>query len=247
MTVLEQLRQRRTKCPLHMTLIDPAKQLPEQAGRIAAIAARAGTDAIMIGGSTDTPREEVSHTVEEVKAAARLPAILFPSGAGAVAPAADAVFFMSLMNSRSPRFLVREQKEAAPFLRKAGIEPIPMGYLVIEPGMRVGEVGEAELIRRDDPEEAVRYAMAAENFGMAIVYLEAGSGAPEPVPTAMVTAVRRAVSIMVCVGGGIRRPEQAASAAAGGADIIVTGTLIEEEDDVGAALAPVIAAVKGIR
>jgi len=210
-------------------------------------AARVGTSAIMIGGSTDTPRQEVNRTVEEVKAAVGLPTILFPSGAEAVAPAADAIFFMSLMNSRSPRYLVREQKEAAPFLRKAGIEPIPMGYLVIEPGMRVGEVGEADLIGRDDPDEAVRYAMAAEFFGMAIVYLEAGSGAPEPVPTAMVAAVRHAVSILVCVGGGIRRPEQAAAVANAGADIIVTGTLIEGEEDVGAALAPVIAAAKGTR
>jgi phosphoglycerol geranylgeranyltransferase len=227
-----------------LTLIDPDKQAPADAGRIAALAARAGSDAIMIGGSSQMMRAEVERTVKEIQAAAGLPAILFPSGAQAVAPSADAIFFMSLLNSRSPRYLMREQKNAVPFLKQAGIEMIPMGYLIVEPGMRAGEVGQADLIRRDDPEEAVRYALAAEAFGMAVVYLEAGSGAPEPVPASMVRAVRAAVSILLCVGGGIRRPEQAAAIAAAGADIIVTGTLVEGTADVEGALRPVIAAIK---
>jgi phosphoglycerol geranylgeranyltransferase len=230
-----------------MTLIDPDKQSPADAGRIAFVARRVGSDAIMIGGSSHISREEVNQTVEEIKSASGLPTILFPSGAEAVAPAADAIFFMSLLNSRSPQFLIREQKNAAPFLRKAGIEPIPMGYLIIEPGMRVGEVGQADLIRRDDPDEAARYAMAAEDFGMAVVYLEAGSGAPEPVPTTMIRAVRASISNMLCVGGGIRKAEQAAEIAGAGADIVVTGTLVEQESDVETALAPVVEAVKGAK
>lgn len=244
MTVLDHIRQIRKKAPVHMTLIDPDKQSARDAGRIAAIAARVGSDAVMVGGSSRISRDDVNRTVEEIKAASGLPTILFPSGAEAVAPAADAIFFMSLLNSRSPQFLIREQKNAAPFLKKAGIEPISMGYLIVEPGMRVGQVGEADLIRRDDPAEAVRYAMAAENFGMAVVYLEAGSGAPQPVPTAMISAVRASISNLLCVGGGIRKPEQAAEIAAAGADIVVTGTLVEEEADIEAALAPIIRAAK---
>lgn len=244
MKVLERIRLIRSHARLHMTLIDPDKQPPLDAGRIAAAAARAGSDAIMIGGSSHIARGDVDRTVREIKAATQLPTILFPSGAEAVAPASDAIFFMSLLNSRSPRFLIREQKDAAPFLRKAGIEPIPMGYLVVEPGMRVGEVGQADLISRNDPAEAVRYAMAAEYFGMAIVYLEAGSGAPAPVPTHMISAVRSAISCLLCVGGGVRNPGQAAEIAAAGADIVVTGTLVEQATDVEAALAPLVRAVK---
>lgn len=247
MKVLERIRHIRSERRVHLTLLDPDKQSPEQAGRIARIAAEAGSDAIMVGGSSTLPRDEVNQTVLEIKAAADLPVILFPSGAEAVAPAADAIFFMSLLNSRLPRFLIREQKQAAPFLRQAGIEPIPMGYLVIEPGMRVGEVGEADLVGRDEVDEAVRYAMAAENFGMAVVYLEAGSGAPKPIPTRMVAAVREAVSMLVCVGGGIRSAKQAAEIATAGADMIVTGTLVERETDVRQALESIIAAIRAVR
>jgi len=246
MTVLERIRCVRAQRRLHLTLLDPDKQSPAQAGHIARIAAEAGTDAVMVGGSSSLDKEEVNRTVMEIKKAADLPVILFPSGAEAIAPAADAVFFMSLLNSRSPRFLIREQKQAAPSLKRAGIEPIAMGYLVVEPGMRVGEVGQADLIGRDDVDEAMRYAMAAENFGMAVVYLEAGSGAPEPVPARMVAAVREAVSILVCVGGGIRRAQQASEIASAGADLIVTGTLVEREKDVVRALKSIITAVRGV-
>jgi phosphoglycerol geranylgeranyltransferase len=244
MTVLERIRLSRARARLHMTLIDPDKQAPEAAGRIAQIAAGAGSDAILIGGSSRVTRPEVENTLAQIKSAAALPTILFPSGAEGVAADADAIFYLSLLNSRSPRFLIREAMQAGAFLRRTGIQPISVGYLVIEPGMRAGEVGQADLIRRDDPDEAVRYAMAAENMGMSMLYLEAGSGAPEPVPAEMIVAVRAAISILLCVGGGIRYPEQAKMIAAAGADIIVTGTIVEGQGDVGAALAPLISAVK---
>jgi len=244
MTVLEWIRESRARARLHMTLIDPDKQAPEAAGRIAQIAAGAGSDAIMIGGSSRMTRAEVASTLAHIKSATALPTILLPSGAEGVAADADAIFYLSLLNSRSPRFLIREAMQAGAFLRRSGIEPISVGYLIIEPGMRAGEVGEADLIRRDDPGEAVRYAMAAENMGMSMLYLEAGSGAPEPIPAEMIAAVRAAISILLCVGGGIRYPEQAKIIAAAGADIIVTGTIVEGQGDVGAALAPLISAVK---
>ena len=93
--------------------------------------------------------------------------------------------------------------------------------------MKVGEVGEADLVGRDDLERAIEYALAAELFGMSLLYLEAGSGAPEPVPPAMVSAVKKEVSIPLIVGGGIVEANQAAALARAGADIVVTGTLVE--------------------
>jgi phosphoglycerol geranylgeranyltransferase len=109
------------------------------------------------------------------------------------------------------------------------LEAIPMGYLVIAPGMRVGEVGEVDPVARDDLEGATGYALAAELLGMRFVYLEAGSGAPAPVPTEMVRAVRGAVSIPLIVGGGIRSGPEARALLEAGASILVTGTITEEE------------------
>src|SRR3989442_15746396 len=109
--------------------------------------------------------------------------------------------------------------------------------------MRAGEIGDAELISRNSPTVAVQYALAAQMLGMKLVYLEAGSGSPEPVPAKVIRAVRDAIDIPVVVGGGIRTPEAAKAVAAAGADVVVTGTIVEVARE-GDALRRIIEAVK---
>src|SRR3990172_2355897 len=109
--------------------------------------------------------------------------------------------------------------------------------------MRAGEMGEADPIPRARPEEAVDWALTAEYLGMRLVYLEAGSGAPEPVPPPMVKAVKAAITVPLLAGGGIRTPAAARSMARAGADILVTGTIVERTKGP-AALKDIIAAVK---
>jgi len=226
-----------------MTLLDPDKQSAEEAGRMAAEAAKSGTDAIMIGGSSGVTQEKVDATVLAIKAAAKVPTILFPASAANLSRHADALYFMSLLNSRDPRLIVGEQRRAAPLVKAWGLETIPMAYLVVEPGMRAGEVGRADPIPRSKPEVAVEYALAAQMLGMKLVYLEAGSGAPEPVPSSMIRAVRAALGIPLVVGGGIRTAEAAGAVARAGADIVVTGTIVERAKD-GDTLRRIIEAVK---
>jgi phosphoglycerol geranylgeranyltransferase len=241
--VYESILVRRRKGPLHMTLLDPDKQTPRVAGALSAEAAAAGTDAIMVGGSTGVTQDKVDKTVLAIKEASKLPVVLFPASAANLSRHADALYFMSLLNSRETRFIVGEQRAAAPVVKEWGLETIPMAYLVIEPGMRAGEVGNAALISRKDPLDAVRYALAAQMLGMKLVYLEAGSGSPEAVPPPVIRAVRGAIDILLVVGGGIRSPEAARAATQAGADIVVTGTIVEVARD-GGALRRVIDAVK---
>jgi phosphoglycerol geranylgeranyltransferase len=215
---------------IHMTLIDPAKQLPEASGRIARIAGKVGSDAIMVGGSTGVNQENLDQTIEQIKKACKLPVIYFPSGAHAIAKNADAIYFMSMLNSRNVRNVTGEHWKGAPVIKKLGIEAIPMGYVIVEPGMKVGEVGEADLVGRNDIERAVGYGIATELFGMELLYLEAGSGAPEPVPVEMIKAVRASISIPLIVGGGVTSDAKAREVAKAGADIVVTGTIVEDED-----------------
>jgi phosphoglycerol geranylgeranyltransferase len=229
MNVMEGICQKLKGQKLHMTLLDPDDQEPQVAARISRDAAEAGTDAIMLGGSTGVTQELLDATVVAIKAAIDLPVILFPTEAKAVSLKADAIYFMSLLNSRNPKFLLGEQMKAAALIKKSGLEPISMGYIIVEPGMRAGMVGEAELIKRDDMKSAIGYSVAGELLGMKLIYLEAGSGAPEPVPSELISGVRKAIDIPLIVGGGIRSPEQASAAVKAGADIIVTGTIVEEE------------------
>jgi phosphoglycerol geranylgeranyltransferase len=223
--------------PVHITLIDPDKQDPKVAGQMAKAAADAGSHAIMVGGSTAAGPKAMDRTVKLIKRLSGLPVILFPGGAHGVSAHADAIWFMMLLNSRSRDYLIGEQVKGAPIIDKLGMEAIPMGYIVVEPGGTVGKVGQADLVRHNDLDGAIRYALAAQYLGMRFVYLEAGSGAETPVPPAMIRAVKRAVRVPVIVGGGLRTADSAHDAIEAGADIIVTGTLVEGTIDVQKTLA----------
>jgi len=215
--------------PVHFTLIDPDKSPGESAARIARGAVDLGSDVILLGGSTGISREVMGRAAAAVKKAVMAPVVIFPEGATSLTPEADAVLFMSLLNSRNLDLVIRTHARAAPVVRKMGLEAIPLGYLVVAPGMRVGEVGEVDVVARNDPATAAGFALAAELLGMRLVYLEAGSGAPAPVPPDMVRAVRSVLSVPLVVGGGIRTGPEARALLDAGAQILVTGTITEEE------------------
>src|SRR5438552_1610092 len=149
--VYASILERRRTARLHMALLEPDTQTAEDAASLAGEAGDAGTDAIMVGGSTGVTQGKVDDTVLAIKGAAKVPVILFPASAGSLSPHADALFFMSLLNSKDPRLIVGEQRLAAPVVKAWGLETIPMAYLVVEPGMRAGEVGHADLIPRKTP------------------------------------------------------------------------------------------------
>ncbi len=217
----------------HLTLIDPDSQSPRQAAAMALAAAKGGTDAIMVGGSVGAAGILLHETVREIKEKTDLPVILFPSSVAGLCENADAVFFMSLLNSRSPAYIVENQALGAPLILRYGLEPIPMAYIIIEPGGTVGFVGDARLIPRRKPELAAAYALSAKFMGMRMVYLEAGSGADSPVPAGMVALVKKLLGdVLLIVGGGIRCGDAAAELVAAGADLIVTGTGVEKSQDV---------------
>jgi len=225
--LMEELRKKKH---LHFTLIDPADQKPEAAAEIAKDAEDAGSDVIMVGGSTGASLL-LNETCRAIKRTTGLPVILFPGNVDGVSPEADALLFMSLLNSGNPYWITGAQALAAPLVKKLGIETIPMGYLIVEPGGTVGWVGEARPIPRNKPELALCYSLAAELMGMKMVYLEAGSGAQQPVPVEMISMTKKLLSIPLIAGGGIRDGETASRIARAGADIVVTGTVVEESSD----------------
>jgi phosphoglycerol geranylgeranyltransferase len=224
----------KTSGAAHLTLIDPDSQSPEAAGEMAGAAAAAGTDGIMVGGSTGVSGRILDETVLAIKDACSLPVILFPSSAGDLSEHADAVFFMSLLNSRDVNYITTNQAMGAPFVYRHGIEPIPMAYILIEPGGTVGWVGDARLIPQNKPKLAVAYALAGKFLGMRYIYLEAGSGAERHVPLEMISAVKQAIGsgCTLLVGGGIRDGSTARRIVEAGADVVVTGTIVEEVFDV---------------
>jgi len=232
MTIAQQLKDKILEGPVHFSLIDPDKQEPKKAGVLAKHSEDIGSTAVMVGGSTLVSQKQVDNTVKAIKKNSRLPVILFPSGAKFLSQYADAVFFMSLLNSRNLGYVIREHVQGAHFVKVTGIEPISMGYVIVEPGMTAGKMGEVDLVKRDDIKTAVGYALSAQYLGMDFFYLEAGSGAPNSIPNDMIKAVRENIDIPLIVGGGIRSVDTAKEKVMAGADVIVTGTALEQDEDI---------------
>ncbi|TRO46526.1 geranylgeranylglyceryl/heptaprenylglyceryl phosphate synthase, partial [Candidatus Bathyarchaeota archaeon] len=98
---------------IHMTLVDPEKTSPSQAAKIAENSKANGTAAIMVGGSTFVSQvhlDDVIKTMSHIK----IPIILFPNNITGISRHADAIWFMSLLNSVDPYFLIGAQVLGAP-------------------------------------------------------------------------------------------------------------------------------------
>lgn len=231
---------------IHITLIDPEKVSTQSAARIAENSKNSGTAAIMIGGSTFVSQTHLDDVVKAIKSSVTIPTILFPNNITGISSYADAIWFMSLLNSVDPYFLMGVQILGAPLVKKYGLEPISMGYVIVGEGGTAGIVGKAISVPYSKPELAAAHALAGQYLGMRFIYLEGGSGAANPVPPEMIRVVKHLLEIPLVVGGGIRTKEQAIAAASAGADIIVTGN-VTEMSDAKQRVSEIIGALKGIR
>jgi len=214
---------------IHMTLIDPERVTPPQASRIASKAKASETSAIMLGGSTFVSSVHLDGVVKAIRRTVDIPVILFPNNVTGICRYADAIWFMSLLNSVDPYFLIGAQILGAPLVRKYSLEPIPLGYIILGDGGTAGVVGRAIPLPYGKPELAVAHALAGQYLGMRFIYLEGGSGAKNPVPPDMIRAVKHHIDVPLVVGGGIKSREQAFAAASAGADVIVTGNVVEND------------------
>ena len=213
---------------IHITLLDPEKVTPQSASKIAREVEACKTASIMVGGSTLTSTSHLDEVVKAIKNAVKIPVILFPNNITGICRHADAIWFMSLLNSSDPYFIAGAQVWGAPLIKKFGLEAIPLGYIIVGESSAVSVVGRACPIPYNKPELAAAHALAAQYFGMRFVYLEAGSGAKQPPPKGMIETVKEFVNIPLIVGGGIRTSRQVREAVDAGADVIVTGTVVEE-------------------
>jgi phosphoglycerol geranylgeranyltransferase len=210
-------------------LIDPDKFTLSEIKAIAESSEKAGVDFLFYGGSLVM---ETDHRkfIAVLKKYCTAPVILFPGNQLLIPDDADGLLLLSLISGRNAEMLIGKHVLAAPFLRTCSFEILPTGYMLIENGHHtaVSYMSNTEPIPAEQNDIALCTAVAGELLGLQLIYMDAGSGAENPVRPQMIKKVRQNITIPLIIGGGICTAKQAKDAALAGADVIVVGNAIEK-------------------
>ena len=231
MTFYNNISESLKKRKLFSLQVDPDKHSIESLVRTARHANMYDVDFLLVGGSlVSSPIDE---TIRILKSETDLPVIIFPGNILQISGLADGILLLCLISGRNPEYLIGNHVVAAPLLRRSGLEIIPTGYILIENGRStsVEYISNTKPIPADKKDLAVATAMAGEMLGHKLLYLEAGSGAIEPVKTNLIAEVKKNIHIPLIVGGGIQHPDQIRKIFLAGADIIVVGTAFENDEN----------------
>lgn len=211
-------------------LLDPDKVSVASIGELSDKINQSPATHIFVGGSS-FEGNHLNELLKILKSKTNLPILLFPGNPSQISAEAHGILFLQLLSGRNPEYLIEHQVNAVPILENTQLEILSTGYILIESGNEtaVEKVSQTKPLSRNQIDYVAQTAKAGEFMGNKLMYLEAGSGAVNPVPTAMITAVAARISIPLIVGGGIRSREAINAAYNAGADLVVIGTAFEND------------------
>lgn len=214
-----------SKKPLMAVLIDPDKFNPE----LVRLANTCPVFCFLVGGSR-LESGNIHTTIAAIKKISGIPVILFPGDETQLSGQADGLFLPSLLSGNNPEYLIGKQIIMAPMIRKMKLDHLPMAYLLIggSNASATRKVTNTTPLNAADKTMIINTAIAAEQLGFKLLYLEAGSGAGTTIPAGLVKQVKKQVSLPVIVGGGINSRAKMQSAIKSGANMIVVGNALEK-------------------
>lgn len=213
-------------------LVDPDTPDSSTLQTIIKNANEAKADFIFLGGSL-LIKDALDECIDAIKSMTNIPVILFPGSIMQISGKADAMLFISLISGRNPELLIGSHVIAAPYIKQAKLETLPTGYILVDSGRQTtaSYMSGSAPVPHNKPEIAACTAMAGEMLGQKLIYMDGGSGADNPISTAMIAAVRKSVDLPIIIGGGIRDAQTAVSICKAGADIVVVGNATEQNPD----------------
>lgn len=207
----------------HLTKVDPDKPLPLSA---AAAVLASGTDAIVIGGTTNIERDAVAALLARLGGRG-IPCLIEVSSPACMVPGADGYLIPVVLNAGDPLWLVGMHQAAVRWAEQALPWHLALteGYIVCNPDAAVAQLTDARMPA--GPADVAAWATVAERvLGLPLVYIECSGRLADP---GLVLAARQAVATAhVVYGGGI---DSAASAArlAAVADTVVVGNVVHTD------------------
>lgn len=208
-------------------LVDPEKQTPSLTERVTKLQSLGlKPQVVLLGGSTGALTSE--EIFDEAKNLG-LPVWLFPGNENQLSSRADRLLLPVVISGRNAEMLIGRHVAAARKIQSLGIPVTPMGYILIDGGIETAVQRQSQTlpIPPNETDKIVSTALAGEQLGQQMIYLEAGSGALRPVPSDVIKAVREEVKNTLIVGGGLRTKDSIQAAFNAGADMVVIGTFLE--------------------
>ena len=211
-------------------LIDPDKVNDQTVAELIELSVSSKVDYFFVGGSL-VVSNYLDQCLQLIKKSCSIPTVLLPGSPSQVSKYADALLYLSLISGRNAELLIGQHVVSAPMVKKSGLEVMSTGYMVVDGGAQttVSYISNSSPLPSDKSEIAVCTALAGEMLGMKLIYMDAGSGAKNPISETMITKVAQSISVPLIVGGGIIDPEKAYLNCKAGADVIVVGNAIEKD------------------
>lgn len=229
----DDLRQRQLRGRKSLAvLLDPDNLTESSLLHLLRLSEQHPVDYFFVGGSLVLSSHQAA-LIALIKEHSTVPVLLFPSHSMHLEGPADGILLLSLISGRNPDFLIGQHVVAAPRLRASGYELLPTGYMLVDSGRptTASYMSGTTPLPHNKPGIAAATALAGEQLGLKLMYLDGGSGAQNPVSAAMIRAVREIVSAPIIVGGGLNTGEKIYAALAAGADVVVVGNHIEEKPE----------------
>jgi putative glycerol-1-phosphate prenyltransferase len=209
-------------------LIDPDNRNFGQLTELLTLCNLKVIDFLLVGGSI-LGDGNIEETTEFIKERSQIPVIIFPGTVQQISNKADGILLLSLVSGRNADLLIGKHVESSFKLKSSGLEVMPTGYMLVDSGKQTtaSYISFTHPLPADKHMLAAATALAAEQLGMKLLYLDGGSGAGNNIGADVIKKVKEHTSLPLIVGGGIKTRESIAAAFEAGADMVVIGTALE--------------------
>ena len=186
---------------------------------------------IFIGGST-LKKINLNPIIKNLKKYCSLPIIIFPGNHTQISSFADGIFYLSLLTSRNPQFLIEEQIKSTPRIIKSNIEVIPTGYMLLD---ETGESSTSKITQNStkkiNKKELLNLSFTAKFMGKKLLIIDNGSGSKKSLQNIDIKEIKEKTDLPLIVGGGIKSTKEIINLRKLGSNIIIVGNFIEENLD----------------
>ena len=182
---------------------------------------------IFVGGST-LKKLNLDPIIKLIKTLSKVPVIIFPGNHTQVSSHADGIFYLSLLTTKNPQFLIDEQIKSTPKIIKSNLDVIPTGYILLD---ETGKSSTSKITQnttnKTSKKELLNLSFTAKFMGKKLLIIDNGSGSKNSIQNIDLKEIKEKTDLPIIVGGGIKSTKEIINLKKLGSNIIIVGNFIE--------------------